>query len=57
MFHYGDHPPMRHSDEVLPAELVHLWAYLLTAYRTAAFIESCPADQDIIYHYKVCAGI
>lgn len=26
---------------------------MLTAYRTAAFIESCPADQDIIFHYKV----
>jgi len=36
----------------IPHNLVHLWNYMLTAYRTAAFIESCPADQDIIYHYK-----
>jgi hypothetical protein len=36
----------------IPHTLVHLWNYLLTAYRTAAFIESCPADQDILHHYK-----
>lgn len=37
----------------IPHNFTHLWAYILTAYRTAAFIESCPADQDIIHHYKV----
>jgi hypothetical protein len=36
----------------MPHNLTHLWNYMLTAYRTAAFIESCPADQDIIHHYK-----
>lgn len=36
----------------IPHSLVHLWNYMLIAYRTAAFIESCPADQDIIHHYK-----
>jgi len=36
----------------IPHNLVHLWNYMLTAYRTAAFIESCPADQDILFHYK-----
>lgn len=36
----------------IPHHLVYLWNYMLTAYRTAAFIESCPADQDIIFHYK-----
>ncbi|KHJ80102.1 chloride intracellular channel exc-4 family protein [Oesophagostomum dentatum] len=36
-----------------PHNLTHLWNYVLTAYRTAAFIESCPADQDILHHYKV----
>jgi hypothetical protein len=36
----------------IPFQLTHLWNYMLTAYRTAAFIESCPADQDIIHHYK-----
>lgn len=37
----------------LPHKFTYLWNYVLTAYRTAAFIESCPADQDIILHYKV----
>lgn len=37
----------------IPHNFTHLWNYILTAYRTAAFIESCPADQDIIHHYKV----
>ncbi|KAH7723655.1 EXC-4 protein [Aphelenchoides avenae] len=36
----------------IPHNFTHLWNYILTAYRTAAFIESCPADQDIIHHYK-----
>uniref|UniRef100_A0A914KZE5 Chloride intracellular channel exc-4 n=1 Tax=Meloidogyne incognita TaxID=6306 RepID=A0A914KZE5_MELIC len=36
----------------IPRQFTHLWAYILTAYRTAAFIESCPADQDILHHYK-----
>ncbi|KAI6228991.1 hypothetical protein M3Y99_01157600 [Aphelenchoides fujianensis] len=36
----------------IPHSLVHLWSYILTAYRTAAFLESCPADQDIVFHYK-----
>jgi hypothetical protein len=37
----------------ISTKLTHLWNYILTAYRTAAFIESCPADQDILHHYKV----
>jgi chloride intracellular channel protein 2 len=36
----------------IDANMKHLWNYMLTAYRTAAFVESCPADQDIIHHYK-----
>ncbi|KAI6182388.1 hypothetical protein M3Y97_00375200 [Aphelenchoides bicaudatus] len=36
----------------MPHGLVYLWNYILTSYRTAAFIESCPADQDILHHYK-----
>ena len=39
----------------IPHKFTHLWNYILTAYRTAAFIESCPADQDILHHYKVWA--
>ncbi|EJW81057.1 chloride intracellular channel exc-4, partial [Wuchereria bancrofti] len=37
----------------IPLNLTYLWNYVLNAYRTAAFIESCPADQDILHHYKV----
>ncbi|CAJ0585220.1 unnamed protein product, partial [Mesorhabditis spiculigera] len=36
----------------IPHNLTYLWNYVLTGYRTAAFIESCPADQDILHHYK-----
>ena len=36
----------------IPETMTHLWSYMHTAYRTAAFIESCPAEQDIIQHYK-----
>jgi chloride intracellular channel protein 2 len=36
----------------IPHNFTYLWNYILTAYRTAAFIESCPADQDIVHHYK-----
>lgn len=36
----------------IPHDLIYLWNYVLTTYRTAAFSESCPADQDIIHHYK-----
>uniref|UniRef100_A0A7E4VFG5 Chloride intracellular channel n=1 Tax=Panagrellus redivivus TaxID=6233 RepID=A0A7E4VFG5_PANRE len=36
----------------IPPGLIYLWNYILTGYRTAAFIESCPADQDIVHHYK-----
>jgi len=36
----------------IPHGLIYLWNYILTSYRTAAFIESCPADQDILHHYK-----
>jgi len=36
----------------IPHEFVYLWNYIMTSYRTAAFFESCPADQDILHHYK-----
>jgi chloride intracellular channel protein 2 len=36
----------------IPHDFIYLWNYILTGYRTAAFIESCPADQDILHHYK-----
>lgn len=30
----------------IPHGLTYLWNYILTSYRTAAFIESAPADQE-----------
>jgi hypothetical protein len=41
----------------IPNTFTYLWNYILTAYRTAAFIESCPADQDILHHYKVVTSL
>lgn len=35
----------------------HLWKYMNTMYQLAAFLESCPADQDIIHHYKLQSGM
>ena len=36
----------------LSPELTHLWKYLRNQYQLDAFNQSCPADQDIINHYK-----
>lgn len=35
----------------IPTNLNSLWKYMQTMYLSNAFIESCPADQDIISHY------
>lgn len=35
----------------IPAELEHVWAYLNKAYQTDTFLESCPADREIVNHY------
>jgi len=40
----------------ISAELTHLWRYLRNQYQLDAFNQSCPADQDIINHYKQQQG-
>lgn len=37
----------------IPETLIHLWRYMHHMYRLDAFLQSCPADQDIINHYKL----
>jgi chloride intracellular channel protein 2 len=36
----------------IPNELNALWTYMERCYRTKAFQESCPFDQDILMHYE-----
>jgi len=31
--------------------MTSIWQYLKNAYMTDAFLESCPADREIITHY------
>jgi len=31
--------------------MVSIWRYLKNAYTTDAFLESCPADREIVTHY------
>lgn len=40
----------------IPTELQYTWRYLKNAYATDAFMESCPADREIISHYTVKAA-
>lgn len=40
-------------DFEIPTEFTHLWRYMLHMYQLDAFTQSCPADQDIINHYKL----
>ncbi|ESO11341.1 hypothetical protein HELRODRAFT_116835 [Helobdella robusta] len=35
----------------IPLEFKGLWRYLATAYNTTSFRESCPSDQEIIFHW------
>ncbi|KAF5287462.1 hypothetical protein FQA39_LY04090 [Lamprigera yunnana] len=37
----------------IPKDLVSLWRYMYNMYQLDAFTQSCPADQDIINHYKL----
>lgn len=37
----------------LPDDLFHLWQYVKEMYELDAFVQSCPADQDIIHMYKM----
>ncbi|XP_034241071.1 chloride intracellular channel exc-4 isoform X1 [Thrips palmi] len=37
----------------IPVEMAALWRYMYHMYQLDAFTQSCPADQDIINHYKL----
>lgn len=39
-------------DFEIPREFTALWRYMAQMYALDAFTQSCPADQDIINHYK-----
>ncbi|XP_076351935.1 chloride intracellular channel Clic-like [Tachypleus tridentatus] len=41
------------SDFEIPVDLTNLWQYMYHMYQLDAFTQSCPADQDIINHYKL----
>jgi len=40
----------------IPGDLKALWRYYGEMYKLDAFTQSCPADQDIINHYKLQQG-
>ncbi len=40
-------------DFEIPEDFAHLWRYMYHMYNLDAFKQSCPADQDIINHYKL----
>jgi len=40
----------------IPTNLTSLWRYMYHMYHLDAFTQSCPADQDIINHYKLQQG-
>ena len=44
------------SNFQVPGELSALWRYYGEMYNLDAFTQSCPADQDIINHYKLQQG-
>ena len=44
------------ADFHIPNELRALWKYFNEMYNLDAFTQSCPADQDIINHYKLQQG-
>jgi len=41
----------------IPSNLGNLWKYMDCMYQLDAFTQSCPADQDIINHYKLQQGL
>lgn len=41
----------------IPTNFTYLWRYMLHMYQLDAFTQSCPADQDIINHYKLQQGM
>ena len=40
----------------IPDSFCSLWKYMRNMYLLDAFVQSCPADQDIINHYKLQIG-
>jgi glutathionyl-hydroquinone reductase len=44
------------ADFHIPGDLTFLWRYMKLMYSLDAFIQSVPADQDIINHYKLQQG-
>jgi len=44
------------AEFVIPQELAALWRYMEQMYKLDAFTTSCPADQDILSHYKMQQG-
>ena len=44
------------ADFHIPGDLKALWNYYGEMYKLDAFTQSCPADQDIINHYKLQQG-
>merc|ERR1712141_358567 len=40
----------------IPGDLRAFWSYIGEMYKLDAFTQSCPADQDIINHYKLQQG-
>jgi len=44
------------ADFEIPANLRALWRYMGQMYTLDAFTVSCPADQDILSHYKMQQG-
>lgn len=44
------------ADFEIPEDLKNLWLYMARMYQLDAFTQSCPADQDIINHYKLQQG-
>ncbi|XP_077485777.1 chloride intracellular channel protein 5 [Amblyomma americanum] len=41
------------ADFEIPRTLSAIWGYMGHMYQLEAFLQSCPADQDIINHYKL----
>merc|ERR1719468_357454 len=44
------------ADFHIPGDFKALWKYYEETYKLDAFSQSCPADQDIINHYKLQQG-
>lgn len=45
------------ADFDIPAKFTGIWRYMYNLYQLDAFLQSCPADQDIINHYKNQQGV